>query len=50
MSKMTKNEKRENMKRWKDLLDDKEKEYSEYQKKVKEEEKKKRRRKKAERN
>ena len=40
MSKMTKNEKRENMKRWKDLLDDKEKEYSEYQKKVKEEEKK----------
>ena len=41
MSKMTKNEKRENIKRWKDLLDDKEKEYSEYQKKVKEEEKRK---------
>ena len=40
-SKMTKSEKRENIKKWKDLLDDKEKEYSEYQKMVKEEEKKK---------
>ena len=40
-SKMTKSEKRENIKKWKDLLDDKEKEYGEYQKRVKEEEKKK---------
>ena len=40
-SKMTRSEKRENIKKWKDLLDDKEKEYTEHQKKVKEEEKKK---------
>ena len=31
------NYQRENIKRWKDLLDDKEKEYSEHQKKAKEE-------------
>ena len=40
-SKMTRSEKRENIKKWKDLLDDKEKEYTEHQKNVKEEEKKK---------
>ena len=40
-SKMTKSQKRENIKKWKDLLDEKEKEYSEHLKMVKEEEKKK---------